>query len=121
MKQETLLEFPPKVDVSRYGYAHRLADKGELQGAGIARLTSGQKRKRLLDALEAAGIDGCTDWELHLKTKIPMSSVTSCRNSLFKDGFVEKAPFRRKSPVSSAELKVWRTTAEEWPDQVRAS
>lgn len=119
MKQGNLLEFAPEIDSPR-AFAHRDAGPGELQGRAVARLTSGQKRKRILDALEGAGADGLTDWELHLKTKIEMSSINSCRNSLVGDGLVEKAPFRRRSP-KNVMVTCWRHTGEEWADSVRAS
>lgn len=120
MKQATIFDFPPEVD-ARIGFAHRNAPESERQGAAVARLTSGMKRRRILDALERAGSKGLTDAEIHLETRIPISSINSCRNSLIGDKLVEKAPFRRKSPLSTVHVQVWRHCGQEWSDQCRVS
>lgn len=85
----------------------RFTDPETSQEAGAEHPARAGDRERALAALEAAGRDGLTDYELAAAIGRQQNSAGKRRHELMVLGLVEYAGFTRPAP-SGSPCRVWR-------------
>jgi hypothetical protein len=96
-------------EVERSAPAHRDARDTEVEAAAMIAPRAGTWRRRVLEAIAAAGADGRTDWELHGELGGNLYTVAPRRVELERDGWIADAGERRTTNNGRRAI-VWRLT-----------
>lgn len=99
------------VDADNPGQAHRRGRDTERAAALFVMPRTGTQRRRVLEAIAAAGDDGLTDHELAEITRLYLYSAAPRRTELLRGGWVRDSGRRRATPLGS-EAVVWTLTEE---------
>ena len=98
-------------DAATPGQAHARARDTERAAALAVTPRTGTQRRRVLEAIAAAGADGLTDHELADTTGLYLYSAAPRRTELLRGGWVRDSGRRRATPLGG-EAAVWTLTEE---------
>lgn len=93
------------------GRHHREATDTEAAAATKVAPRSGTLRRRVLDAIAAAGDFGLTDWQIHETLGCRLYSAAPRRGELVRDGWVQDSGRRRETDSGTSAI-VWVLTPE---------
>lgn len=97
--QQALLHAPPqpitRVEEVRSGFSHREPCQAEAAAAVAVRPISGATRKRVMEAIALAALNGRTRHEIAQRTGLSLQSVCGRVKELIDGGFVEQTPRMR--------------------------
>jgi hypothetical protein len=111
--QPSLFPMPEEPDKNRLGPFHANGQDTERLAALDNYVRSGSQRRQVLLALDDAGDEGCTDYELFQRTSVSRMHVAGTRRKELQDrDLVDKSDLAHRETDTGSKAIVWIITPE---------